>query len=49
MVDGIEAGPKLMRGSWNAQPYGPLYNAQVKGVADGTDLYFHKSMNAPSA
>lgn len=32
-----------MRGSWNAQPYGPLYPLQVEGVARGTDLYFNKS------
>lgn len=39
----ISAGLKLMRGSWNARPYGPLYDLQVEGVASGTDLYFHKS------
>jgi hypothetical protein len=39
----IAAGPKLMRGSWNAQPWGPLYDLQVEGVAKGTDLYFNKS------
>ncbi|KAF2465604.1 Isochorismatase hydrolase, partial [Lindgomyces ingoldianus] len=43
IVDGAEAGGKLMRGAWNARPYGPLYDAQVKGVEDGTDLYFNKN------
>ena len=39
----ISAGLKLMRGSWNARPYGPLYDLQVEGVANGTDFYFNKS------
>jgi len=39
----ISAGNLLMRGSWNAQPYGPLYDLQVEGVANGTDLYFNKN------
>ncbi|KAF7162665.1 hypothetical protein CNMCM6106_009484 [Aspergillus hiratsukae] len=39
----INAGRKLMRGSWNAQPYGPLYHLQVEGVKRGTDLYFNKN------
>jgi hypothetical protein len=39
----IEAGKKLCRGSWNAQPYGPLYPLQVEGVKAGTDFYFNKS------
>jgi len=39
----IDLGKKLCRGSWNAQPYGPLYPAMVEGLASGTDLYFHKS------
>ncbi|KAL5377602.1 hypothetical protein DPSP01_009656 [Paraphaeosphaeria sporulosa] len=43
MVNGTYAGRTLMRGSWNARPYGPLYDAQVKGVADGTDFYFNKN------
>jgi hypothetical protein len=36
---------KLMRGSWNARLYGPLYDLQVAGVgvAKGTDFYFSKS------
>jgi hypothetical protein len=40
----VELGRKLWRGSWNAQPYGPLYPAMVEGLAKGTDLYFNKSM-----
>jgi hypothetical protein len=43
LSDGTEVGEKLMRGSWNARPYGPLYDAQVEGVKNGTDFYFHKS------
>lgn len=39
----ISAGLKLMRGSWNARPYGPLYDLQVEGVTSGTDLYFNKN------
>jgi hypothetical protein len=39
----ISAGLKLMRGFWNAQPYGPLYPLQVDGVRRGTDFYFNKS------
>ncbi|KAH8774993.1 isochorismatase hydrolase [Hyaloscypha sp. PMI_1271] len=39
----ISAGAKLMRGSWNARPYGPLYDLQVEGVKSGTDLYFNKN------
>jgi hypothetical protein len=39
----ISAGAKLMRGSWNARPYGRLYDLQVEGVEKGTDLYFNKS------
>jgi nicotinamidase-related amidase len=39
----IDAGRKLWRGSWNAQPYGPLYPLQTAGVAAGTDYYFHKN------
>lgn len=45
MVPGtnISAGRKLWRGSWNAQPWGPLYPLQVEGVAAGTDFYFNKN------
>jgi hypothetical protein len=39
----ISAGALLMRGSWNARPYGPLYDLQVEGVEKGTDFYFNKS------
>lgn len=48
LTDGTAVGPKLMRGSWNARPFGPLYDAQVEGVENGTDLYFHKSKFDPS-
>ena len=45
----IQVGRKLMRGSWNAQPWGALYPAMVQGMADGTDFYFNKSKpSAPS-
>ncbi|KAF9042302.1 Isochorismatase-like protein [Panaeolus papilionaceus] len=39
----IQVGRTLMRGSWNAQPWGPLFDEQVKGVAAGTDFYFNKN------
>ncbi|KAK4999837.1 hypothetical protein LTR66_001221 [Elasticomyces elasticus] len=39
----IAVGRKLMRGSWNAQPWDKLYDAQVAGVASDTDLYFNKN------
>ncbi|KAF2642861.1 Isochorismatase hydrolase [Massarina eburnea CBS 473.64] len=41
--DGTAVGKKLMRGEWNARPYGPLYKEQIEGVANGTDFYFHKN------
>ncbi|PVH95455.1 Isochorismatase hydrolase [Periconia macrospinosa] len=41
--DGTELGEMLMRGSWNARPYGPLYDAQIQGVNNGTDHYFNKN------
>jgi hypothetical protein len=43
LTDGTPVGKKLMRGAWNARPYGSLYQEQVRGVANGTDFYFHKS------
>ena len=43
IVDGIPAGAKLMRGSWNAQPYGVLNDMKNAGLAAGTDLYFNKN------
>lgn len=39
----IDAGRTLMRGSWNAQPWGALYPALLEGLANGTDLYFNKN------
>ncbi|KAI7206276.1 Pre-mRNA-splicing factor [Hortaea werneckii] len=39
----VDLGKKLCRGSWNAQPYGPLYPAMLQGTANGTDYYFNKS------
>ncbi|KAJ7708719.1 Isochorismatase hydrolase [Mycena rosella] len=39
----ISVGRKLMRGSWNAQPFGDLFEEQVGGVANGTDFYFNKN------
>jgi hypothetical protein len=41
--NGTDWGRLLMRGSFNAQPWGPLYPLQVDGVKQGTDLYFNKS------
>ncbi|KAJ7093897.1 Isochorismatase hydrolase [Mycena belliarum] len=44
MIQGnISVGRKLMRGSWNAQPFGDLFDEQVGGVANGTDFYFNKN------
>jgi hypothetical protein len=43
VIDGTDWGRLLMRGSFNAQPWGPLYPLQVEGVKQGTDLYFNKS------
>jgi hypothetical protein len=42
-VDGISAGRKLMRGSWNAQPYGVLNELKNGSLAAGTDIYFNKN------
>lgn len=39
----IEMGPKLMRGSWNAEAWGDLLPVQQAGIAAGTDFYFNKS------
>ncbi|KAE9410546.1 Isochorismatase hydrolase [Gymnopus androsaceus JB14] len=39
----IDAGRKLTRGSWNAQPWGDLFTEQTEGVANGTDFYFNKN------
>ncbi|KAI7277536.1 Pre-mRNA-splicing factor [Hortaea werneckii] len=39
----VDLGKKLCRGSWNAQPYGPLYPAMLEGTARGTDYYFNKN------
>ncbi|XTI85730.1 Isochorismatase hydrolase [Cenococcum geophilum] len=43
VVDGIESGPKPMRGSWNVRPRGTLYEKQVNGAANGTDIHPNKS------
>ncbi|KAF8811558.1 Isochorismatase hydrolase [Phlegmacium glaucopus] len=39
----IDAGRLLVRGTWNAQPWGDLFPEQVSGVAKGTDFYFNKN------
>ncbi|KAF2772691.1 isochorismatase hydrolase [Teratosphaeria nubilosa] len=39
----IDMGKLLCRGSWNAQPWGPLNDALNEGLAAGTDLYFNKN------
>ncbi|KZT18803.1 Isochorismatase hydrolase [Neolentinus lepideus HHB14362 ss-1] len=41
--NGTEAGPLLMRGSWNAQAYGDLWTLQQDGIASGTDFFFNKN------
>lgn len=40
----VAMGRKLMRGSWNAEPFGVLNDTMTEGLAQGTDLYFNKSM-----
>jgi hypothetical protein len=47
LINGTDWGRLLMRGSYNAQPWGPLYPIQVDGVNAGTDLYFNKSQSVP--
>jgi nicotinamidase-related amidase len=39
----IDAGPRLMAGSWNVEPYGPLKQFVKEGVEAGTDLQIPKN------
>lgn len=39
----IEVGDMLMRGSWNAEPWGILGTMKDEGLAAGTDLLFNKN------
>jgi nicotinamidase-related amidase len=39
----IEVGRLLMRGSWNAEPYGILGTMKDEGLKAGTDLWFNKN------
>lgn len=39
----VQVGRKLMRGAWNAEPWGVLGTMKDEGVASGTDLVFHKN------
>ncbi|KIW62290.1 hypothetical protein PV04_10474 [Phialophora macrospora] len=39
----IEVGRLLMRGSWNAEPYGVLRTMKDEGIKAGTDLWFNKN------
>ncbi|KAK8091880.1 Isochorismatase hydrolase [Apiospora hydei] len=39
----VDAGPMLMRDTWNARPWGPLGPMMDEGLAAGTDLLFHKN------
>jgi len=39
----IQVGPKLMRGAWNAEPYGILGTMKDEGLKAGTDLWFNKN------
>lgn len=39
----IQVGRKLMRGAWNAEPYGILEIMKNEGIAAGTDLWFNKN------
>jgi len=43
IINGTDWGRKLMRGSYNAQSWGPLFPLQVEGLKQGTDLYFNKN------
>ena len=43
LFDGTPVGAKLMRGAWNAQPWGVLNDLKNEGLAAGTDLYFNKN------
>ncbi len=39
----IHLGRLLMRGAWNAEPYGVLGTMKNEGIAAGTDLWFNKN------
>lgn len=39
----IDAGPQLMAGSWNVQPYGALKKVVTDGVKAGTDVLLNKN------
>ncbi|KAJ9603108.1 hypothetical protein H2200_012403 [Cladophialophora chaetospira] len=39
----VEVGRMLMRGSWNAEPYGVLGTMKDEGIKAGTDLWFNKN------
>ncbi|KAH8751688.1 isochorismatase hydrolase [Diaporthe sp. PMI_573] len=39
----VDAGPMLMRGAWNARPWGVLGPMMDEGLAAGTDLLFNKN------
>ena len=39
----IEVGRLLMRGSWNAEPFGVLGTMKDEGIKAGTDLWFNKN------
>jgi nicotinamidase-related amidase len=39
----VQLGRLLMRGAWNAEPYGVLGTMKNEGLAAGTDLWFNKN------
>lgn len=39
----VQAGRLLMRGAWNAEPFGVLGTMKDEGLAGGTDLLFNKN------
>ncbi|KAK6852084.1 Isochorismatase hydrolase [Apiospora arundinis] len=39
----VDAGPMLMRDTWNARPWGVLGPLMDEGIAAGTDLLFNKN------
>ncbi|EJD07991.1 Isochorismatase hydrolase [Fomitiporia mediterranea MF3/22] len=43
VFNGTDYGRKLMRGEFNAQQYGPLFDLASEGIDSGTDFYFPKN------
>jgi len=43
LADGTEIGPKLAKGSWNADLFGPLKELADEGIKAGTDVWLWKN------